>query len=328
MRVLNREQVTRLLPMQACIPLMETALAALSRGDAQLPLRSVMPLPPRHDVLAVMPAQARAPAALGAKIITVFPGNQQRGLDAHQGAVLVFDPEDGRLLGLLDASSITAIRTAAVSAVATGLLARPDASSLALLGSHVQAWSHLEALALVRPLARVRVWSRTPEHAADFVARARRAYDLDVAACASAAEAVRGADIVCTVTASRRPVLEGAWLEPGMHVNAVGASQPDARELDSEAVARSRLFADRRESLVNESAAYLTALREGRLAEDQAVPELGEVLEGTAEGRTSDDEITLFKSLGLAIEDLLAARHVLRRAEEEGVGTVVALEGG
>jgi len=328
MRVLTRDQVDRLLPMPECISLMEAALVALSRGDAQVPLRTVMPLPGRHDVLALMPASAGAPAALGAKIITVFPGNRQRGLDGHQGAVLLFDPDDGRLLALLDASSITAIRTAAVSGVATRLLARPEASTLALLGSGVQAWTHLRSTAAVRRLTRVQVWSRTPAHAAAFVERAARTYDLDVTACASAAEAVRGADIICSVTSAREPVLEGAWLEPGAHVNAVGASQPDARELDSDAVARSRIYADRRESLVNESADYLVPLREGRLPAGRSVPELGEVLEGTAEGRTSPQDITLFKSLGLAIEDLLAARHVVDRAEAQDIGTVVDLAEG
>jgi alanine dehydrogenase len=327
MRILNEAQVTELLPMRACIELMASALAALSRGDAQVPLRSVMRLPRGHDVLAVMPAHTGDPEVLGAKIITVFPDNQSRGLDAHQGAVLLFHPRDGRLLALLDASAVTAIRTAAVSGLATRLLARPDAGTLALLGSGVQARTHLEAMAAVRQLRTVRVWNRTAAHAAAFAEWARAALGLEVMTCASAEEAVRGADIVCTVTSSREPVLEGAWLEPGTHVNAVGASQPDARELDSDAVARARLFADRRESLTHESADYQVPLREGRLRPDETVPELGEVVLGTVPGRRDADEITLFKSLGLAIEDLVAAQHVLERAEREDVGTVVPMPG-
>ncbi len=327
MRILNEAQVNELLPMRACIDLMATALAGLSRGDAQVPLRSVMRLPEGYDVLALMPGHAGEPEVLGAKIITVFPGNQSRGLDAHQGAVLLFHPHDGRLLALLDASSITAIRTAAASGLATRLLARPEAATLALLGSSVQARTHLEAMALVRELKKVRVWSRTPAHAAAFVAWARSTHGIEVTACGSAEEAVRGADIVCTVTASRDPVLEGAWLEPGTHVNAVGASQPDARELGSDAVARSHLFADRRESLTHESADYLVPLREGRLDPDEPIAELGEVVLGTAAGRRDADEVTLFKSLGLAIEDLAAARFILERAERENVGTVVPMHG-
>lgn len=328
MRVLTHAQVLRLLPMGACIALMEAALAAASRGETLLPLRSVMPLPAGHGVLAWMPAHAGALGALGAKVISVFPGNAARGLDAHQGAVLLFDPDDGRLLAVVDASSITGIRTAAVSALATRLLARSDAVTLAVLGSGVQARAHLEALTLVRPFERVRVWSRSTAHAGAFARWATERSGLEVTACRSAAEAVRGADVVCTVTSSRSPVLEGAWLEPGTHVNAVGASQPDARELDSAAVARARLFTDRRESLERESADYRVPWSEGLLGEEPNVTELGEVAAGLAPGRTSTEEITLFESLGLAIEDLAAARYVLERAEHEGLGTVVELVAG
>lgn len=327
MRILTQSQVTRLLPMAECIPLMESALASLSRGEVVLPLRMVMRLPEKRGAFGMMPAYSSALPAFGTKIITVFPGNHARGLDSHQGAVLLFDAEDGRIVALLDASSITAIRTAAVSAVATRLLARDDASTLALLGSGVQARTHLEAMTLVRPIRRVRVWSRTPARAAAFAEWAGRAHGLDVAVCASAAEAARGADVLCTLTASREPVLDGAALAPGMHVNAVGASQPDARELTSDAVARTRIFADRRESLVNESADYLIPLREGLITERAVVAELGQILIGSARGRESPGEITLFKSLGLAIEDVAAGCHVLARAQREGVGTDVALGG-
>ncbi len=328
MRILTQSQVTALLPMAECIPLMESALASLSRGEVILPLRMVMRLPERRGAFGMMPAYSSALPAFGTKVITVFPGNHARGLDSHQGAVVLFDAEDGRIVALMDASSITAIRTAAVSAVATKLLARDDAATLALLGSGVQARTHLDAMRLVRPIERVRVWSRTPAHAAAFAAWARKTHDAEITVCASAAEAARGADVVCTVTASREPVLDGAALAPGMHVNVVGASQPDARELASDAVARGRIFADRRESLVNESADYLIPLREGLITEAAVAAELGEILIGKAHGRESRDEITLFKSLGLAIEDVAAGCHVLERAEREGVGIEVALGGG
>jgi len=328
MRVLSQSQVTQLLPMSACIPLMASTLASLSRGEVDLPLRTVLRVRDTHDAFALMPALSATLPAIGAKVITIFPDNHGRGRDSHQGAVLLFDASDGRLLGVLDASSITAIRTAAVSAVATDRLARPDAGTLALLGSGVQARTHLEALALVRPFTRVRVWSRSSSHAEAFADWARGAHARDVTVCPSARDAVLGADVVCTVTAAREPVLEGAWLAPGTHVNAVGASQPDARELDSAAVAGARIVADRRESLQHESADYRVPLQEGVLAEDHAVVELGEIVIGEARGRTSHQEITLFKSLGLAIEDLAAAWHVLQRAERDGVGTTVDLGGG
>jgi ornithine cyclodeaminase len=292
-----------------------------------LPLRSIMRIPNTRDLFGMMPAHSSALPVFGVKLITVFPGNHGTNLDSHQGAVLLFDTTTGTLAAMLDASSITAIRTAAVSAVATRLLARDDASTLALIGSGVQARTHLEALALVRPLSTVRVYSRSAEHAAAFAAWAGREMEIDVQVAPTAERAVRGADIVCTVTSSRDPVVYGEWLSPGAHVNAVGASQPDSRELDSDAVARARLFADRRESLVNESADYLIPLREGRITEARVAGEIGEILIGTVPGRTDRDEITLFKSLGLAVEDLAAAAHVYARAEREGVGASVALGG-
>ncbi len=327
MRILDQEQVTSLLPMRECIPLMEDALASLSRGEVVLPLRPVLHIPHTRNVFAMMPAYSSALPAFGVKMITVFPGNHGSDLDSHQGAVLLFDAHDGRLLAMLDASSITAIRTAAVSAVATALLARHDSATLALLGSGVQARTHLEAIGLVRPITRVRVWSRTTAHAAAFATWAGRVHGTSIEVCESAADAVRGADIVCTVTSAREPVLRGEWLEPGMHVNAVGASQPDARELDGIAMARSRIFADRRESLLKESADFLVPMREGIISEQSVVAELGEILAGKARGRDSAAEITLFDSLGLAVEDLAAACHVYERAKRESVGTEVALGG-
>ena len=327
MRILTQSEVTDLLPMRECIALMEDALASLSRGEVTLPLRSIMRVPNTRDVFGMMPAHSSALPVFGVKLITVFPGNHGTNLDSHQGAVLLFDGQSGTLSAMMDASSITAIRTAAVSAVATRLLAREDASALALIGSGVQARTHLEAIALVRKLSAVRVYSRSAEHGATFARWARRDLGIDVEVAATAELAVRSSDIVCTVTSSRDPVVQGAWLSPGMHLNVVGASQPDARELDSDAVERCRLFADRRESLVNESADYLVPLREGRITEQHVAGEIGEILIGTVKGRRSADEITLFKSLGLAVEDLASAAHVYERAERENVGVTVALGG-
>jgi ornithine cyclodeaminase len=325
--VLDAEAVTRLLPIQDCIGLMREALAALARGEALVPLRMVMRMPDGSGFLGLMPGHL-APvkghdAALGMKAVSVFPGNVARGIDSHQGAVLLFEPDTGRLSALMDGATITAIRTAAVSAVATDLLARPDAAELAILGAGVQARTHLEALAAVRPLHRVRVWSRNRQHASAFADDSAK--QLEVLAVGSAEDAVRGADIVATVTASSEPILRRSWLKDGVHINAVGASTPTAREIDTETVAAARLFVDRRESALNEAGDVLIPMREGVFTADHIQAELGDVIIGKHPGRTSADELTLFKSLGIAVEDVAAAAFVVRRARETGSGQTVAM---
>lgn len=315
--------------MAECIDVMHSALRAVANGQAILPLRTVVRLPDSPNAFASMPALLGEghDASLGAKIITVFPGNEATPYDSHIGVVLLFDNENGRLLAIADASSITAIRTAAVSGVATRALARPDAHDLALLGAGVLAMPHLEAMRAVRDIHRVRVWNRSRERAERFAQSARERFGVDVEICASARDAVHDADIVCAITAARSPVLEGAWLSPGTHVNAVGASLPTARELDTEAVRRARLYVDRRESARNEAGDFLIPRAEGAIADDHIVAELGEVLAGTAQGRRDANEITLFKSLGLAVEDIAAVRHVYTRAAADGAGTPVQLGG-
>jgi ornithine cyclodeaminase/alanine dehydrogenase-like protein (mu-crystallin family) len=327
MLAIDGATVRRLLPMDKCIDLMADALAGLARGNATNPLRSVLMLPfetAAPSALATMPAALGDPPALGVKVISVFPGNHEAGIESHQGFVLLFEPEHGSPVALIDAIEITAIRTAAVSGLATRLLARSQARELAILGSGTQARSHLTAMRAVRPINRVRAWSPHPERLDAFVKGAEEP-GLVAEAAPDARSAVEGADIVCTVTASREPVLEGAWLADGAHVNAVGASQPSSRELDNEAVRRSRLFVDRRESAKRESGDYLIPLREGAIGDDHIVAEIGEVAAGMAAGRRSAEEITLFKSLGLAIEDLAAARWVHERAVETGSGASVPL---
>ena len=326
--VLGHRDVVALLPMADCIEVMANALRTLAGGGAILPLRSVVRLPNGPNAFALMPAALDPPGALGAKVITVFPGNDATRYDSHQGAVLLFDTEYGRLLAVLDASSITAIRTAAVSGVATRLLAREDARTLALLGAGVQAATHLDAMCAVRRIERVRVWSRSGTRAVRFVERESRRAGIAVEVASTAEAAVRDADIVCTVTSAREPVLNGEWLAPGMHVNAVGASLPTARELDSAAVARARLFVDRRESTLNEAGDFLVPKREGVIGDDHIVAEIGELLAAPSPtGRRSPDEITLFKSLGLAIEDVAAAHRIYTRAMATGAGTRVDLGG-
>jgi alanine dehydrogenase len=310
---LDREDVEALLPMEECVEVIDEALRILARGEAVQPLRSVYWMPDRHGLLAVMPGLL-GDAVAGAKVLTVIPENHLRGLESHQGVVMLFEQERGRPLAVLDAASVTAIRTAAASAVATRALARRDAGDLAILGSGVQARTHLDAMLAVRPLRRVRVWSRRPESARRFAAQESERTGLTVEAMATGREAVQGADLICAVTAATEAVLFGSWIAPGAHINAVGACTPRARELDAAAVARSLLFTDRRESLLAEAGDFLLAREEGAVADDHILGEIGEVLEGKIPGRRSDAEITLFKSLGIAVEDLAAGMHVYRKA--------------
>ncbi len=322
---LSGAQVAELLPMPACIEAVQQALVDLAEGRGAQPLRSILWLPERVGALGLMPGAVGEPASLGAKIISVFPGNHSRGLPSHQGVVLLFDPIDGRLLSIQDGERITAIRTAAASAVATRALARSDARRLAILGSGAQADSHLEAMRAVRPIESVRVWSRSLESAERFVERVRPHHDLDIAVVKTAREAVSNADIVCTLTAAREPVLKGAWLPPGIHVNGVGSCVPSARELDTEVMRRAKIYCDRRESLLAEAGDFIIPLTQGKLSESDLIGEIGDVLRGNVPGRESDDEVTLFKSLGIAVEDLGPARLLFERATEVGAGTWVEM---
>jgi len=325
--IVNQAEVPRLLPMAACMEAMAEALRSVSRGESLLPLRQVIMLPDKAGAFGSMPAYLGSPPAIGLKSITVFPGNHGTELDSHQGAVLLFETKRGSLVAVMDASSITGIRTAAVSGVATRLLARAGAGDLALLGTGVQALTHLEAMSHARRLRRVRAWSRSLDHARAFAQRAERSLGLRVEAAATAREAVEGADLVCTVTSSREPVLEGEWLAPGAHVNAVGASLASARELDTPAVARARLFVDRRESALAEAGDFLIPRHEGAIDDHHIRGELGELLLGTCPGRQSEAEVTVFKSLGLAVEDVAAARLIYDNALQQGAGTRVELGG-
>jgi len=325
--VISQREVPALLPMDACVDLMAETLRTTSRGDAVLPLREMVWLPDRSGLLGLMPGYLGSPRALGLKVVSVMPGNHGTEFDAHQGVVILFDVENGRLLAVIDATSITAIRTAAVSGAATRSLAREDARDLAILGSGVQARTHLEAMAAVRPLRRARVWSRDPERARSFAERESRRFDFPVEPVADAPAAVRGADLICTTTASREPVLEGDWIAPGAHVNAVGACFAACRELDTRAVVRSRLYVDRRESALNEAGDFLIPRAEGAIGDDHIVGEIGEVFLGRVPGRRSTEEITLFKSLGIAVEDLAAAHHIHRTALERGAGAAIELGG-
>jgi alanine dehydrogenase len=327
MLIITDKQVEQLLPMGECIETMSDALKTVARGGAVLPLRQIMWLPDNPGALAAMPSYLEEPASLGIKVITVFQKNLGTNYDSHQGAVLLFEAEHGVLQAIIDASSVTAIRTAAVSGVATRALARAEAGDLCLMGSGAQAMTHLEAMKSVRTLRRVRVWSRSFDNAKAFAAKALAKHGIAVEAVASARDAVRDADIICTTTSSREPVLLGEWIAPGAHINAVGSSVPVARELDTAAVVNASLFVDRRESTLNEAGDYLIPLNEGAIDASHIRAELGDVLTGAHDGRSAGSEITLFKSLGIAIEDLAAAHLIHRKALELGIGTSIELGG-
>jgi len=313
-RILDEHDVRQLLPMSECIDVMAEALAALARGEVHNPLRFVVRPPGEASLMGLMPAHRGGATPLYAlKAVVIFPGNSALGLDSHQGFVALFDGETGATRALLNAGAITAVRTAAVSGVATRLLAREDARTLAILGAGIQARSHLDAMRAVRDFDRVVVWSRTPG----------RIEGVEEAG--SAEEAVRDADVVVTATSAAEPILERAWLKQGVHINAVGSSIPTTRELDTATMRDAALFVDRRESTINEAGDFLFAQRDGAIGPEHIRAEIGELLIGAGEGRRSDDELTVFKSLGLAVEDLAAAEHVLRRAEAENVGSVVSL---
>jgi len=297
---------------------MADVLASLARGELFQPLRSVARPPDGAGLMGLMPAHRSGTAAAYAlKEIVVTPHNPGRGLDAHQGAVLLHDGETGRLVALLNASPVTEIRTAAVSAVATRALARPGAERVAILGAGVQARSHVQAMRAVLEDPEIRIWARRAEAAGELAA------DVGAVVAPSVDAALFGAEIVCTTTSAREPVVERRWLAPGAHVNAVGSSIPSTRELDTETVAGSSFFVDRRESALNEAGDYLLAAAEGAIGPEHIRAELGEVLAGMHPGRERDDELTVFKSLGIAVEDLASAELVVRRAREQGVGTEV-----
>jgi ornithine cyclodeaminase/alanine dehydrogenase-like protein (mu-crystallin family) len=323
--VLNEHEVEQLLTMRECIGVMEQALADLASGKVTNPLRNMVRAEGAAGFLGLMPAYR---GDFGLKEICVFPENPKRGLDTHLGAVILHSGETGMPLAIMNASAITAIRTAAVSAVATKLLARDDAHVLAILGAGVQGKSHLQAIPLVRDIREVRIFSRTrakAEGVAAGVPASQSARETRAATrvADSAEEAVRGADIIVTATNSREPVVRREWIAPGTHINAVGSSIAAAREVDSATVAAASLFVDRRESTVNESGDYLMALREGAIGPDHIRAEIGEILIGRAKGRGSAGEISLFKSLGLAVEDLASAQFLFAKAQRDGSGTWV-----
>jgi ornithine cyclodeaminase/alanine dehydrogenase-like protein (mu-crystallin family) len=323
MLILSAADVRRALPMPAAIATQRRAFTALATGEAVLPLRTPVPIPAEEAVTLFMPA--RVGDDLGAKVVSVFPRNPARGLEMVQGVVLLVDTTTGRPLALMDATQLTALRTGAVSGLATDLLARPDARTAAILGSGVQAATQLLAVCAVRPIEHVRVFSRSPQRVAAFIERMQPEVRAVLLPAATAAEAVRDADVVCAATTSTTPVLAGADLRAGAHVNGVGSYTTAMQEVDEVTVRRAgRVFVDNRDAALAEAGDVVIPLRRGLIREDDLV-ELGSVLAGVQPGRTSAAAVTFFKSVGLAVQDVAAGAEVLRRARELGLGVEVPL---
>lgn len=318
MIVLSRAFVRTHLTQEACIPLMRRAMTALSRGDTIQPLRSILRMEAGR-MFGVMPGALGPRGVFGAKLVSVFPGNAEQDLQSHQGGVLLFEPEAGRPVALVHAGEVTAIRTAAASAAATDALARPDASRLAVLGCGEQGAAHIRAISQVRTLSSITVWGRSFERAKAFSERLSAETGHAIKAVDQARDAVAGADIVCTVTSSAEPVIHGAWLAPGAHVNLVGSSYAGPVEADHDLVVNSRFIADHREGVLAQGAEFLAAKAAGLIDDSHVAGEIGQVYCGDLAGRESPDQITVYKSLGHVVQDLASAQHLYERALENGV---------
>ena len=306
MRFIDHEEVAKRLTYEMCIPIVRQAMIAFSRGETRQLLRSIIPLSDGR-LFGVMPGAMGAHAVFGAKLISVFPENFARGIQSHQGLVILFDPESGAPVCVVHAGELTAIRTAAASAVATDALARKDACRLTLLGYGEQAATHARSIGKVRDLKSIVVWGRSPERARAFAERTQAELEVPISAAGSVKEAVSEADIVCTVTSAAEPILMGEWVRPGTHLNLVGSSHAGPAEVDGEVVVRSRFIADSREGVLNQGAEFLRAKAAGLVDDKHIVAEIGQVLAGEIEGRRSAEEITIYKSLGHVVQDLATA---------------------
>jgi ornithine cyclodeaminase/alanine dehydrogenase-like protein (mu-crystallin family) len=322
-RVLRGAEVRRLLPMAECIDLMQRTMIAVSEGRVVLPLRSILVMPGDRGMMGMMPGYLADPECFGVKLVSLIPRNKPPQYSSHLGLVLLFEADHGRPVALLDAAEITAIRTAAASGLATRLLARAEAGDLALLGAGEQARSHLEAMLSVRALRRIRVWARDRDKARLFAEAQGAGHRIAIETSPTVREAIAGADIICTTTKAREPILQGDWLTPGTHLNVVGSSIAAAAEIDTPAVVKARFFVDRRESTIHEGGEYLRALKSGSITADHILAEIGEVANGSKTGRSSPLDVTLYKSLGIAPQDLASAHHVLQKARAAGVGQVI-----
>jgi alanine dehydrogenase len=322
--LLSEADVRSVLGMPDLIDAMQSVLAEFSSGATQQPLRTVLQIGQAKSFFGIMPGYVPTLDAMGTKLVTVYESNLARSLPSHLATIALLDPATGALRAIVDGRYITEARTAAVSAVSTRLLARPDAGVLGLIGSGVQAQSHLEALAQVRTLREVRVWSPDETRRRSFVEAVEPHAPCTVVAAPSARDAVDGADLVALVSSARQPVVSSEWIRPGAHICAVGACRPDQREMDTALVRAARVFVDSRTGAFAEAGDILLPIAEGAITRDHVAGELGEVAAGRITGRTSADEITVFKSLGMAVEDVAAAQLVFGRAVERSIGRQIS----
>jgi alanine dehydrogenase len=318
--LLSEQDVRIVLLMSDLIDAMESALARFSSNEVTQPLRTVIEVGLQKAFVGVMPAFIDEPAMLGTKVVSVFGSNAAVGLPTHLATIVLLDPMTGELLSIMDGRYITEARTAAVSAVSVKHLAREDATRLAIIGTGVQARSHLEAISAVRQLNEIRVWSRSAANRAAFAREMRARTTATITPASSARNAVDAADVIVLATASREPVVQSDWIPDGAHVCAVGACRPDQREMDSALVARGRIFVDSRTGALAEAGDIILPIKEGAIGEKHVAGELGEVVLGRIAGRTSRDEVTIFKSLGMAVEDVAAAHLAYVKAAERGLG--------
>lgn len=324
-RLLTEQHVHSLLPMSDLISAMESALAKFSAGEVLQPVRTVLTVGPTKAYFGLMPASVPNPASLGAKLVTVFGDNHKKGLPSHLATILLLDPETGSLIALMDGRYITEARTAAVSAVSARFLANAKASTLAIIGTGVQARSHLEALQHVRQLKDVRVWSPRQQSRDHFVDDMSPRFPIPIKACTSAEAAVHGADLIVLATSSKTPVVQERWVTSGAHVMCVGACRPDQREMAPALVKRARLYVDSRAAALLESGDVVMNIADGLFDKTHVRGEIGELVLGRAAGRSAESDVTIFKSLGMAVEDVVAADLVFRRAAETGAGTELTL---
>jgi alanine dehydrogenase len=314
---INKETVASLLPMQECISVMEQTFRSLAGGNCVQPLRPLMWLPDRRGLLGMMPGYAGDIDVMGIKVISVFPKNKEYGYSSHQGVMMLFETTNGKPLCMADADEITAIRTPAASAVATNLLARENAETLSVIGSGIQAARHIEAMLLVRKIKKITIWSRNEMSAKQLAGQVSAKNKIDISIAKDPEAAVRNMDIICTVTAAVEPIVKGEWVSAGTHINAVGSCMPRARELDTATILKSRLFTDCYESIFNEAGDFIIPKNEGVIDDSHVKGEIGEILLGKKDGRSSVDDITVFKSLGLAAEDIFAVNHIYRKISEK-----------
>jgi ornithine cyclodeaminase/alanine dehydrogenase-like protein (mu-crystallin family) len=315
MRFIDRAEIARRLTYDICIPIVREAMIAFSRGETKQTLRTIIPLS-EGRLFGIMPGAMGAHAVFGAKLLSAFERNAAKGRQSHQGVVVLFDPETGEAVCAAHAGEITAIRTAAASAVATDALARKDARRLAILGSGEQALTHARAISRVRKLDWIVIWGRSPERARELAGKLETELRIPCTSAATVKEVVAEAEIICTVSGASEPILKGEWVRPGTHVNVVGSSYAGPAEIDNDLVVRSRFIADSREGALRQGAEFLRAKEAGRVGDEHIVGEIGQVLSGTIPGRGSADEVTLYKSLGHIVQDLATAWWLYSSGQE------------